>query len=136
MELPPWLEIGARVVHHAFGNGTVVDLAAVEGLPTASVDFDAGDRKALMLEYALPVMRPATRADRPTTPDAAQQCDICGARPVALVVSDLRACEPRDRPALSSQQGPGGISGGQEGQGGSGQAADHWKTRLPRTQAR
>ena len=130
MELPPWLEIGARVVHHAFGNGTVVDLAAVEGLPSASVDFDAGERKALMLEYTLPVMRPATRADRPTTPDPAQQCDIWGARPVALVVSDLRACESH------ATDLPSRVSGGQEGYGGSGQAADHWKTRLPRTQAR
>jgi len=93
MELPAWLQVDARVVHRAFGTGTVIRLWDDEGTPVASVDFDAGDRKALMLEYALPALRPATRVDQMTTPDPAQRCDVCGGRPVSLVIGDLRACE-------------------------------------------
>jgi hypothetical protein len=71
-------------VHPTPGTGRVMQLRDDEGMPIASVDFDTGDRKSLMLEYALPIplaVHPGDGRDRtpPVTADAAQRA--CTWRP-------------------------------------------------------
>jgi hypothetical protein len=97
--MPPdgWLTDGAQVVHRAFGTGTVAHVGVYKNVRAVWVDFDAGMRKLLEIQHALPYLRPRRPEDATSPTDPAQRCDVCGARPVVVTVSGpsgtSRACQ-------------------------------------------
>lgn len=85
-DVPSWLVAGARVVHRAFGTGVVAHVGQDRGVPALWINFDAGMRKELAPEYALPHLRPLAMEDQVTQADPAEQCDYCGGRPMVVTV--------------------------------------------------
>ncbi|GAA4980497.1 hypothetical protein GCM10023317_03890 [Actinopolymorpha pittospori] len=94
---PTWLIVGARVRHQAFGTGSVARVGYYKGIPSVWIDFDAGARRALDLQIALPFLTSDDGRSAATSPDPRQKCDVCGARPVVLDVAHagghMRLCE-------------------------------------------
>lgn len=88
-----WLQPGTAIKHGTFGTGTVRRLFDYKGVPSISIDFDYGARKALAVEYATPHLSPLRRFARRTPTDPNVRCGICGKRPVVFVVEDQQFCE-------------------------------------------
>jgi hypothetical protein len=65
IQSPPWMVDGARVRHSTFGVGTIGRVGSYKGVPTAWIDFDRGDTKALALEFGLPHLAPEPAAKGP-----------------------------------------------------------------------
>jgi hypothetical protein len=79
-----------------------------KGAPGIWIDFDAGMRKLLAPEYALPHLRPANASDATTPPNPAEKCDYCGGRPVVVAVAGpsgtQRCCERHRRDLAADAQ--------------------------------
>src|SRR5258708_12128163 len=63
-----WLVKGSEVVHTTFGTGTIAHVGDYKTVPAVWIDFDAGVRRTLEIQYALPPLRPRRPQDAPTPP--------------------------------------------------------------------
>src|ERR1700723_3786274 len=69
LETADWLVEGAGVVHAKFGTGTIVHAGEYKAMPGVWIDFDAGMRKLLDIQHALPHLRPRRPQDTATPAD-------------------------------------------------------------------
>lgn len=82
-----WLVKGSEVVHTTFGTGTIAHVGDYKTVPAVWIDFDAGVRRTLEIQYALPHLRPRRPQDAATPADPKERCDYCGGRPVVVSVT-------------------------------------------------
>src|SRR5258708_33698482 len=85
-----WLVKGSEVVHTTFGTGTIAHVGDYKTVPAVWIDFDAGVRRTLEIQYALPHLRPRRPQDAATPADPKERCDYCGGRPGVVSVTRAR----------------------------------------------
>lgn len=91
--MPSWLQVGADVVHRAFGTGRVVDIGPIKGALVVFVELDRGDVVALDPEWAEAHMRPRKWWNLTTRVRRSIRCDVCHGRPVVVTVAGSKGTQ-------------------------------------------